>query len=61
MSLLQLVLVYVLTSYLALGLLLLYLSRRGEELPEGANVGILGLAALAGLVGVLVALVWRGV
>ncbi|GAA6745308.1 MULTISPECIES: hypothetical protein [Thermus] len=61
MSLLQLVLVYVLTSYLALGLLLLYLSRRGEELPEGASVGILGLAALAGLVGVLVALVWRGV
>ena len=42
MSLLQLVLVYVLTSYLALGLLLLYLSRRGEELPEGASVGILG-------------------
>lgn len=61
MSLLQLVLVYVLTSYLALGLLLLYLSRRGEELPEGASVGILGLAALAGLVGVLVALVWKGV
>ena len=61
MSLLQLVLVYVLTSYLALGLLLLYLSRRGEKLPEGASVGILGLAALAGLVGVLVALVWRGV
>ncbi len=61
MSLLQLVLVYVLTSYLTLGLLLLYLSRRGEELPEGASVGILGLAALAGLVGVLVALVWRGV
>lgn len=61
MSLLQLVLIYVLTSYLALGLLLLYLSQRGEELPEGASVGILGLAALAGLVGVLVALVWRGV
>ncbi len=56
---LKLLLVYILTSYLALGLLLLYLSRRRDELPEGASVGILGLAALAGLVGVLVALVWR--
>lgn len=58
---LKLLLVHILTSYLALGMLLLYLARRGEELPEGASVGILGLAALAGLVGVLVALVWRGV
>lgn len=60
--LLKLVLIYVLAAQVGLVLLLAYLglSRRGP-LPEGASVGLLLLASLFGLLGVVLALVWRWV
>lgn len=61
-ALLKLVLIYVAAAQVGLLLLLAYLalSRRGP-LPEGASVGLLLLASLFGLLGVVLALVWRWV
>jgi hypothetical protein len=60
-ALLKLTLIYVAAAQVGL-LLLAYLalSRRGP-LPEGASVGLLLLASLFGLLGVVLALVWRWV
>lgn len=64
-ALLKLTLIYVAAAQVGLLLLLLLLaylalSRRGP-LPEGASVGLLLLASLFGLLGVVLALVWRWV
>ncbi|GAA5334746.1 MULTISPECIES: hypothetical protein [Thermus] len=61
-ALLKLTLIYVAAAQVGLLLLLAYLalSRRGP-LPEGASVGLLLLASLFGLLGVVLALVWRWV
>ncbi|GAA6761729.1 MULTISPECIES: hypothetical protein [Thermus] len=61
-ALLKLTLIYVAAARVGLLLLLAYLalSRRGP-LPEGASVGLLLLASLFGLLGVVLALVWRWV
>ncbi|GAA6747771.1 hypothetical protein [Thermus brockianus] len=61
-ALLKLTLIYVAAAQVGLLLLLAYLalSRRGP-LPEGAPVGLLLLASLFGLLGVVLALVWRWV
>lgn len=61
-ALLKLTLIYVAAAQVGLLLLLAYLalSRRGP-LSEGASVGLLLLASLFGLLGVVLALVWRWV
>ncbi|MCX7851048.1 hypothetical protein [Thermus sp.] len=58
-ALLKLLLAYILAAQLGLLLLVAYLGVvRREALPEGAWVGLLLLAFLFGLLGVVLALAW---
>ncbi|KHG65811.1 hypothetical protein QT17_04475 [Thermus sp. 2.9] len=61
-ALLKLTLIYVAAAQVGLLLLLAYLalSRRGP-LGEGASVGLLLFAALVGVLGAFLAVVWRWV
>ncbi|MBW6395256.1 hypothetical protein KZX47_08860 [Thermus sp. SYSU G05001] len=60
--LLKLILIYILAAQVGLILLLAYLGLfRREPLPEGASVGLLLFAALVGVLGAFLAVVWRWV